>query len=139
MNQTTLENVAKHLATHILTEVTINYNNSPTGELINTEEWLCSDFDEYIHDVIKEWDYLNNDVLSDMKTGAFETDGTDTVRDMIYQIIKNYCEFERDAASVSNKNDGKMNFKHFSTVLEQTKQKGGTLYQKLSSVIEDFV
>ena len=87
----------------------------------------------------QEWDYLNNDVLSDMKTGAFETDGTDTVRDMIYQIIKNYCEFERDAASVSNKNDGKMNFKHFSTVLEQTKQKGGTLYQKLSSVIEDFV
>ena len=72
MNQTQLEEIANLLSNHILNDCAINYFTSPTGNLIDEETWCSGDFDEYVHDLIKEWDYLNNDILSNMKTGPFE-------------------------------------------------------------------
>ena len=139
MNQTKLEEIATLLSNHILNDCALNYYNSPTGNLIDEETWCSGDFDEYVHDLIKEWDYLNNDILSNMKTGPFETDGTDTMRDMIYRKISDYCEFSDETIDKANKNGRKIGFSHFANKLEQVKDKEGSYVQKLKSAIKDFV
>tara|TARA_B100002019_G_scaffold290775_1_gene309245 strand:+ start:967 stop:1383 length:417 start_codon:yes stop_codon:yes gene_type:complete len=138
MEQEQLISVAQYLATHIITELKNEYDKTEAGNLINEEVWCVNDFDELVHDFIKEYDYLNNDILSNMKTGPFETDGTDTVRDMIYKILNGYCELEQKSA-VSKNRDGKIDMLHFSHILDTTIEKNGLFYQKLRKLIEDFV
>lgn len=92
MNEEQLKELAGNLSVLILNECVTNYRTTPTGDLIDSENTGYSDFDEYVHDIIKEYDYLNKDVLSKMKTGPFETDGTDRVRDMIYIMLARYCK-----------------------------------------------
>lgn len=138
MEQEQLISVAQYLATLIITELRDEYERTEGGRLINEDTWCVSDFDELVHDFISEYDYLNGDILSNMKTGAFETDGTDTVRDMVYKILNAYCELEAKT-SVSKGSDGKIDFSHFSHILDTTIEKDGLFHQKLAKLIEDFV
>ena len=48
-----------------------------------------------MNEIINEWDFAMGDVLADMKTEPFGSNGTDTVRTMIYKILKGYCDMER--------------------------------------------
>jgi len=138
MEQEQLISAAQYLAFLILSELRNEYDRTENGTLINEEVWCVSDFDELVHDYIKEYDYLNDDILSNMKAGAFETDGTDAVRDMIYKILNKYCELEAKTA-VSKAADNKIDFSHFSHILDTAVEKEGLFYQKLAKLIEDFV
>lgn len=138
MEQEQLISVAQYLATLIITELKNEYTRTESGNLINEDSWCVSDFDELVHDFIKEYDALNGDILSNMKTGAFETDGTDAVRDMVYRILNGYCELEAKTA-VSKSADRKIDFSHFSHIIDTTIEKDGLFHQKLAKLIEDFV
>jgi len=138
MEQQQLVSAAQYIGFLIISELRNEYDRSETGSLIDEETWSVSDFDELVHEFISEYDYLNGNVLSNMKTGPFETDGTDAVRDMIYKILDTYCKLEAKTA-VSKAESGKTDFSHFSHILDTTLEKGGLFHQKLSQLIEDFV
>jgi hypothetical protein len=137
MNDAEIIDLAKNLSTHIIMELRLNYEKSSLGCLVDKE--CYADLDEYISDLIREWDYLNMDVLSNMKTGPFETDGTDLMRDMIYKVLKGYCLMEENSGDKIAKNkDGMINFAHFCNTMDAVKEKGGLFYQKLANEIKDF-
>jgi len=66
MEQEQLISAAQYLAFLILSELRNEYDRTENGTLINEEVWCVSDFDELVHDYIKEYDYLNDDILSNM-------------------------------------------------------------------------
>lgn len=138
MEQEKLIPVAQYLATYIITELKSEYDRTENGRLINEETWCVTDFDELVHDLIKEYDYLNGNMLSNMKTGAFETDGTDAVRDIVYKILNGYCELEAKTSASKNA-DGRIGFSHFTHIIDTTKEKDGLFHQKLAKLIEDFI
>jgi len=139
MNEEQLKELAGNLSVLILNECVTNYRTTPTGDLIDSENTGYSDFDEYVHDIIKEYDYLNKDVLSKMKTGPFETDGTDRVRDMIYIMLARYCKFMDETELEGKKNGDKINFRHFAEKLQDTKDKNGSFRNKLKNLVKDYI
>ena len=134
-----MSKLAFQLASLIMTDLMDNYRDTPTGDLMDTENSGYSDIDEFIHDIIKEYDASNNNILSKMKTGAFETDGTDKVRDIIYQGFARYCDRVDNAELVYKNDEGKVNFRDFTQTLEQIKDKNGSFYDKLKNLIKDYI
>ena len=138
MEQQELISVAQYIATLIITELKNEYERTESGNLINESVYCVTDFDDLVREFVKEFDYLNGDLLSNMKSAPFETDGTDAVRDMIYKILDGYCKLEAKTA-VSKDAGGNVGFSHFSHILDTTLEKDGLFHQKLARLIEDFV
>ena len=123
---------------HIIVELKDEYDRTEDGNLFNDEATDATQIDEYIIELIKEWDFSSGEVLAGMKTEPFGTDGTDTVRTMIYKILKGYCDMEADNA-IKKSADGKIGFTYFQHTLDTAKEKGGLFYQKLQKEIQEFV
>ena len=95
MTEQELIGIAQNLTMHIIVELKDEYDRTESGNLFNDEATDATQIDEYVNEIIKEWDFAMGDVLADMKTEPFGPNGTDTVRTMIYKILKGYCDMER--------------------------------------------
>ena len=138
MTREELTDLAIFFANHIIMDCYANYNISETGEVLDIDLTGYADFDEYVHDLIAEWDYLNDHILANMKPGPLETDGTDIVRNIIYFKLSEYCKFMDDCDTKQKLDAEKVNYKHFVANLEIVKKKG-SFTQKLKFVIEPYV
>tara|TARA_Y100000356_G_C11203944_1_gene259426 strand:+ start:207 stop:623 length:417 start_codon:yes stop_codon:yes gene_type:complete len=138
MTEQELIGIAQNLTMHIIVEMKDEYDRTESGNLFNDEATDATQIDEYVNEIIKEWDFAMGDVLADMKTEPFGPNGTDTVRTMIYKILKGYCDMERETA-LKKSEDGKIGFTYFQHTLDTAKEKGGMFYQKLWNEIKDFV
>ena len=137
MTEQELVGIAQNLSLHIIVCLKDEYDRNESGNLFGEELTDATHIDEYIIEVIKEWDFVSGDVLAGMKTEPFGTDGTDMVRTMIYKILKGYCDMEAKTA-IGNE-DGKIGFTYFEHMLDTAKEKNGLFYQKLQKEIKDFV
>jgi hypothetical protein len=138
MTREELTELASFFTNYIITDCHANYFLSESGDVVELDVNGYDDFDGYVHDIIAEWDYLNNHILANMKPGPLETDGTDIVRNIIYYKLSEYCKFMDDCDTKQNLDAEKVNYKHFVANLEIVKKKG-SFTQKLKFVIEPYV
>ena len=96
MTEQELIGIAQNLTMHIIVELKDEYDRTESGNLFNDEATDATQIDEYVNEIINEWDLLWVMFLLDRKTEPFGSNGTDTVRTMIYKILKGYCDMERE-------------------------------------------
>ena len=123
MTEQELIGIAQNLTMHIIVELKDEYDRTESGNLFNDEATDATQIDEYVNEIINEWDFAMGDVLADMKTEPFGSNGTDTVRTMIYKILKGYCDMERETA-LKKSDDGKIGFTYFQHTILQRKRVG---------------
>ena len=120
MTEQELIGIAQNLTMHIIVELKDEYDRTESGNLFNDEATDATQIDEYVNEIINEWDFAMGDVLADMKTEPFGSNGTDTVRTMIYKILKGIAIWRETALKKSD--DGKIGFTYFQhTLIRQRK------------------